>query len=300
MDAGRFDSLNLAQLKTFHNVIREGGYSAAARKLGLSVPSVWQHIQSLEQTYGVTFFVRQGRHVQPTDAAHRLAEHVSSILVKLDSTFDVVGSERGEQQIRLVTGARMLLEDMAAPLAAFHKHHSNKLVLRHGNGARAEELLLADEVDIGMTLEPSVKQQSAEIHYEPAYTVEFLAVARKAHPYIKASSGGLRELARHGLIVTAEGTHGRDALDQAFHRDGLTADIVAETDNSAFTLACVSAGMGVGILAGRPKGELSRALVSRSLSRQLGQRRIVFMWRKGRVLSEPMLNFVELVIDLNR
>ena len=299
MTVGRLDSLSLSQLKTFQMVLRSGGYTAASRQSDLSVPAVWQQIQSLERAYGVPLFIRRGRQVVPTEAAHRLAEHVDAILVNLESTFDVVAGG-DHQAIRLVTGVRMLLEDMTAPLAAFHRRHPNKLVLRQGNGARAEQLLLADEADIGMTLEPAIQQQSSGIHYEPAYTVEFLSVARRSHPYTKAAKGGLRELARHDLIVTAAGAHGRDALDQALHREGLTANIVAETDNSAFTLACVSAGMGVGILAGRPQGELARKLVSRSLSRQLGQRRIVFMWRKGRVLSDPMVDFVESVIELNQ
>ncbi|MCR9199969.1 MAG: LysR family transcriptional regulator [Planctomycetaceae bacterium] len=299
MNHDRTETLNLAQLRTFQMVMQAGGYSAAARQSRLSVPSVWQHIQALEKAYGVSLFVRQGRQVQPTEAAQRLSRQVESVLVQLDSTFDVVGSDANEQTIRLVTGARMLLEDMTEPLAEFHRHHNNRLVIRQGNGLRAEELLLADEADIGMTLEPGFQQQSDSIHYEPAYTVEFMAVAKRSHPWTKAG-GGLRELSRHELVVTAEGTHGRDALDRAFHRDGLTANIVAETDNSAFTLACVSAGMGVGILAGRPQGQLSRKLVSRSLSRQLGQRKIVFMWRKGRLLSDAMVDFVETVIEMNK
>lgn len=64
----------------------------------------------------------------------------------------------------------------------------------------------------------------------------------------------MRELVKHPLVVTAPGTHGRDALDQTLHAQRLTAEIVVETDNSGFTIACVQAGMGLGILAGRPDG----------------------------------------------
>ncbi len=63
-----------------------------------------------------------------------------------------------------------------------------------------------------MTLEPGLKQGSPLIHYEPAYTVDFLAVTKKSHAYAKAKSFGLRELARHALVVTTVGTHGRRRL----------------------------------------------------------------------------------------
>lgn len=288
----RSRELNISQLRTFQQVMQEGGYAAAAKVSHLSVPSVWQHIQSLEKIYGVKLFERSGRQVTPTPAAVKLQEQVESILVQLDSTFDVM-TDSADQVIRMVSGVRMMLEDLAAPLAVFHCRHPNHLVIQHGNDQRAEELVLADQADLALTLEPGLKQTSPLIHYEPVYKVDFLAVGRKTHPYFKAKSSTLRELARHALVVTAIGTHGRDALDQAFHRESLKANIVVETDNSAFTIACVAAGMGVGILAGRRDGELCRKLATRSLSHQLGQPQIVLMWRKGRLLTEPMLELVD-------
>jgi DNA-binding transcriptional LysR family regulator len=297
LKSDRSADLSVAQLRTFQQVMREGGYAAASRVSHLSVPTVWQHIRALEKVYAVELFEKVGRQVRPTDAANKLYEQLDTILVQLESTFELISEPTADRSIRVVTGVRMMLEDLAEPLAAFHKRHANRLEIRHGNDRRAEELLLADEADIAMTLEPGLKQKSSKIHYEPAYSVEFLAVTKKNHPYAQSRSNRLCDLAEHDLVVTASRTHGRDALDQAFHREGLTAKIVAETDNSAFTIACVSAGMGVGILAGRSSGILSKQLVTRSLRDHLGQRRIVLMWRKGRLLTETML---ELVDDVKR
>ncbi len=295
----RFDDLSLAQLRTFDLVYRYGGYAAAARVSHLSVPSVWQHIQALEKTYEVTLFQRVGRSVQPTEAAVRLHRQIDPILVQLESTFDVVSDSTPNQPIRIVAGARMMLEDLGAPLTQFKKSHPNALVIRHGSDRRAEELLLNDQADLAMALEPGLDRKLSQIHYEPAYTVEFLAVAKKTHAFMKSDSKQLRDLAKHDLVVTLKGTHGRDALDQAFDREGLTAQIVAETDNSAYTIACVAAGMGIGIVAGRASGELTKKLATRSLSRQLGQRRLVLMWRKGRILTDPMIDLVEQIKQID-
>ena len=203
------------------------------------------------------------------------------------------GSPDDAIRITLVTGVRMMLEDLAVPLRRFRKRFpDNQLSIRHGNNRVAEELILADEADLALTLEAGFGQQSQHIHYEPAYSVEFLAVSWKKHPFFATSRTSLRELVKHDLIVTIPGTHGRDALDQALHRERLTARIAAETDNSGFTIACVQAGMGLGIVAGRPEGQLSRRLAVRSLRRLLGQRQIVCMWRKGRRLTEPLQELV--------
>ena len=291
--------ISIQQLHTFRKVMECGGYAAAAKVSHLSTPAVWQHIQALENAYGVQLFERVGRQVKPTAAATRLHEVDDEILVRLESTFDVVQESHSEEAIRIVTGVRMMIEDLAGPFAGFRQRHTNRLEIRHGNNARAEELLLAGETDIAMSLESGFQKESPLIHYEPAYLVEFFAVTNPDHPFAKAKPASLRSLVKHELIVTVPGTHGRNALDHALHKEGLHANIAVETDNSAFTFACVRVGMGVGIVAGRLNGELCKGLVIRSLRRQLGQRQIVFRWRKGQLLTEPVLDLIDEVKQLD-
>ena len=294
--ATRSADLQVQQLLTFRSVYELGGYSAAAEHTGMSVPAAWQQIQGLERCYSVELFQKVGRRIEPTHAADRLYRVLDDILTSLESTFDLVQRDAcGKQQLTLVTGVRMLMEDLAAPLQSFRCRYDQRLMIRHGNNRRAEEMLLTGEADLAMSLEARPQMQSDAIHYEPAYLVEFFAVAPKRHPWTSVRSGSLQELVKHPLIVTAEGTHGRDALEQALYREQLTADIPVETDNSAFTIACVRAGMGVGIVAGRREGSLCSRLVTRSLRRHLGRRQIVFMWRSGRLLSDAEKGLVELV-----
>lgn len=289
----RSPDLSIQQLHTFKQVMESGGYAAAAKVSHLSVPSVWQHIQALERIYAVELFTRVGRQVEPTLAAKKLYAAVDEILVRVQSTFEVVDQQPDEQTIRIVSGMRMMLEDLALPLANFRSRFANPLVMLHGNNRRAEELVLSGEADLALTLAPGFQQESPQIRYEPAYMVEFMAVARKTHPFAKAKSASLRELVKHDLIVALPGTHGRDALDQALHAEGLKTQVSVETDNSGFTITCAQSGMGVGILAGRPSGALCQKLFVRSLRKQLGRRQIVFMWRRGRLLSEPMLELID-------
>ena len=144
----RSSDLSIAQLHTFRLVIRHGGYAAAARASDLSVPSVWQHVQALERLYGTKLFTRVGRMVQPTEAAQRLYEQVDTILVQLESTFDAVQATSAKAPVRVVAGVRMMMEDLAEPLATFRRTHSNPLTIQQGNERVAEELLLADKADI--------------------------------------------------------------------------------------------------------------------------------------------------------
>ncbi|HBE71735.1 MAG TPA: LysR family transcriptional regulator [Planctomycetaceae bacterium] len=293
----RASELSIQQLYTFKQVMESGGYAAAARVSHLSVPSVWQHIQAIERAYGTQLFQREGRQVKPTKTAKRLYQEIDEILARLQSTFDVIRPSNEHDSIRIVSGVRMFMEDLAEPVAKFRKRFNIPLTLLHGNNRRAEELLLSGDADLALTLAPGFQQESEKIAYEPAYEVEFIAACKKNHPL--AASGqadaeiSLSALVENDLVVSLPGTHGRDALDQALHAEGLKANFVVETDNSGFTLHCAARGIGVGILAGRPSGELTRRLHVRSLRKQLGIRQIVFMWRRGRLLTEPMLDLIE-------
>jgi len=294
--ASRASELSVQQLQTFQRVFEIGGYAAAARDMHLSVPTVWQQIQSLQRLYGAALFVKRGRGIAPTALAAELYERVCDLLAGLDETFELSDpAEADTRPLTLVTGVRMMMEDIAEPLQKLRQRWGNRLVIRQGNDHVAEQMVLAEEADVALTLEPGHGKGSKLVQTEPAYLVDFLAICTKQHPFADATKGTLRELVKHELVVTTRGTHGRDALEHALHREQLKPRIAAEVDNSGFTIACVRAGLGIGILAGRLDGELCRGLQARSLRRQLGRRQIVFMWKKGRRLNPPLRDFVQLV-----
>ncbi|TWU65765.1 MULTISPECIES: LysR family transcriptional regulator [Crateriforma] len=292
MPSPRFYDLTAAQLNTFCLVMREGGYAAAAKVCGLSVPTVWQQVQAIERVYGVKLFEKTGRSIKPTAPALALYRQIDPILVSLESTFDRL-EDSIAAPIRIVSGVRMMLEDLARPFARFRESHDNVLVICQGSDKRAEELLLNDQADLAFALQPNPQQANERLHYESVYTVDFLVVSPPEHSIMKADTLRLVDLAKQDLIVTRSGSHGRSALEQAFHREGLKPRVVVETDNSAFTVACVAAGMGIGILAGNAQGYLRQNLQTRSAADLMGVRSIVAMWRKGLLLSPAMKDLID-------
>ena len=63
--------------RSFAAVVAEGSLSAAARKLGLSQPTLGRHVEALEQDLGVTLFERTLAGLKPTDTALQLYEPVA-------------------------------------------------------------------------------------------------------------------------------------------------------------------------------------------------------------------------------
>ncbi|MBK9440349.1 MAG: LysR family transcriptional regulator [Comamonadaceae bacterium] len=67
------------QLRAFLETAETGSLSAAARKLGLTQPTLSRHVAAIEQTLGVTLFERTAQSMVLTDAGLNLLEHARTM-----------------------------------------------------------------------------------------------------------------------------------------------------------------------------------------------------------------------------
>ena len=284
------DELGVQQLRAFCVVYEKQSYAAAAAVLGLTVPTVWEQVRAVEKRYQSAFFVRRGRHIEATPAATLLFNALGPLLTGIDSTFQLVREHEGSypQRLTLVTGVRMMLEELVSPIKQFCRDFPQvSLRLLHGDDRTAEELVASGEADLALVLEPGPGVRKEGLCFQSAYEVAYLAILPQRHPLVEKAAPQLTDLLSWPLIVGHPGTSGRVLLEHALHREGVLdrLRIAAETDNSAFTIACVRAGMGIGIVAGSVAGFLTSKLVCCSLSRQLGRARIMFVCKQGRQLT---------------
>src|SRR5918912_1874181 len=127
---GRFPSPLLRNLQTFLIVVDEGGFSAAARRLGITQPSVSEQIRALEEHFGQPLLLRQGRRLTLTVAGQRLREHGGRVIVALEAL------ERDLATLRDGTGGVLPLvaspvpgEAMLPPLLPlFHERQPGSVV----------------------------------------------------------------------------------------------------------------------------------------------------------------------------
>jgi DNA-binding transcriptional LysR family regulator len=284
--------LTIQQIHIFCEVCDRGSYAAAARHLGMTPPSLWSQVQLLERRYGVSLFRKEGRRIESTTHAKRLRELYRPLLTGLESTFQVVSPiEDHPQVITLVTGMRMALEELPVAIAAFRKKHPEvSLRWKHADNVVAQEMVEQGNADLAVMLEPAPEHRNPRLEFRQAYRIEYLAVFPKNHPLAKKKALRLNELISEPWVVGHPDTFVRRALDIAIHQHHpqRPIKIALETDNSAITIGCVKEGMGVGIIAGKPDGNLLTGLRSKSLRNILGDARIIVAWKRGLNLSQPM------------
>ena len=72
-------NLDWSWVQSFLAVASHGSFSAAARQLDLSQPTLSRHVRALEQVWERPLFVRHNRGIELTDAGRRLLEQSSGI-----------------------------------------------------------------------------------------------------------------------------------------------------------------------------------------------------------------------------
>jgi DNA-binding transcriptional LysR family regulator len=111
----------VTRMLTFETVVREGGFTAGARALGISKASVSKQVAALEQEMGVRLLHRTTRLVQPTEAGNLFYERCAEVVRLVSEARGLLSSIQEDVVGRLrvsipVTFGRSFLR---APLMAF-------------------------------------------------------------------------------------------------------------------------------------------------------------------------------------
>jgi DNA-binding transcriptional LysR family regulator len=112
------------ELRTFVEVSRDGSLSGAARRLGLTQPTVGRHIDALEAALGLTLFTRSPRGLTPTPAALALEPHVEAMATAAALGRAASGEAAADRGAVRVTASDVIGCEVLPPiLAAFHAAH---------------------------------------------------------------------------------------------------------------------------------------------------------------------------------
>lgn len=146
----------LLALKMFVETVRCGGYSSAARKLGISTSSVTRQVAGLESELGASLLNRTTRNTSVTVAGQHYFDKVVAILEAIDGA-DAVVADRGSQaqgrlrvSVPVEFGRRII-----AP-------HLGRLLERHPgleiSLSLSDEVsdLLSEQIDVSVRLGSSV------------------------------------------------------------------------------------------------------------------------------------------------
>ena len=260
--------MDLRQLAYFVHVVDAGGFSRAARVLGVAQPAISRLVRNLEVELRQSLLVRNGRGASPTEAGKRLLEHARGILQQVDRARREVADTRGAPVGHVVVGlpptlARHLTVPLVREFRERYPHASISIV--EGLSATIHEWLLVGRVDIGLVYNPvaSPAVQTRTLHHEQLCLVG--AGGKRRAPRALA----LRDLPRYPLIIPSRPNAIRALVEARLAALGAKPQIALEIDAVPAIIELVAEGHGYAVLSPRAleRTEAGSTLESRPIVR---------------------------------
>lgn len=193
------NNLRVDDLTVFLAVLREGGFRAAAQRLGMAVSRVSTTVSRLERELGTPLLLRTTRSVRATEHGSALADRITPLLAEIDlACADATGSAthvRGRLKLN-VPGA--VMPDILPPvLAAYHHRHPDVVVELCVENDLVD--IVADGCDAGIRYGTALQQGMISVPIGPRRQ----QVALAASPSYLARAGmprSVEDLTDHAAI----------------------------------------------------------------------------------------------------
>ena len=240
--------LNYHHLLYFWVVAKEGGVTAASKRLHLAHPTISGQIHRLEATLGQKLFVRRGRNLALTDVG-RVAFRYAEEIFSLGGEFldEVKGRTLGHQ-MRLVVGvsdvlAKSIVHRMLAP--AFGLEERVLVICREDRSASAfMRDLAAYAVDVVLADAPAGPGTPIRTFSHPLGDcgLVFLAAPRVAR---SCRVGFPHSLDSKAFLLPSQESTLRRALNQWFDAKQIRPRVIAELDDAALAMILAEEGLGI-------------------------------------------------------
>jgi LysR family transcriptional regulator, low CO2-responsive transcriptional regulator len=234
-----------SQLRSFHAVAKEGGFTAASKSIHISQSTISMQIKALEETYGVTLFHRVGRKIQISDCGKALFQISQRILKQEEEARDLLKNYGGILTGDLRIGA-VGPYHATGMLAKFNKKHPGiNLTVKLGNSMEMLDLLKRYSVDVAVLAHT---EDNPAIYARPFSRHPVVVFVNKSHPFAKYKQIRLKELQGQRFIHREVGSTTRMAFENALKNADVTVDSVMEVGSRESVWLSVERGIGIGVV----------------------------------------------------
>ena len=240
------DWLNYHHLFYFWTVARAGSIARASQELRLAQPTISNQLKTLESHLGVKLLERQGRRLVLTDVGRTVLRYADDIFRTGQELQRAVKGLPTGQRLRLVAGVvDVIPKRMAALLLqpAVDAHPDLVLVCREGPLPQLLGALAVHELDVVIADVPASEEVKVKAfnHRLGDCGTTFFAGAKLAH----LKKGFPKSLQGAPMLLPAEGTALRRALDAWLAAAAIQPAVSGEFDDSALMKAFGARGFGV-------------------------------------------------------
>ena len=291
--------MDLRPLRALVEVVRQGGFSQAAKVVFATQPTVSKAVRQLEDEIGMPLLDRQAQPPRLTEAGEIVYRRAVKMLAERDDLYAELDELRGLKRGVLWLGLPPLGSNaLFAPMFARFRSRYPQIeisLLEHG-GHRLEEMVMAGEIELAASLRP----ESGELDWQPVAREPLIALLPADHAGARAAAIDLEQLRDSPFILFETGFALNRVILDACQRAGFTPAIAARSGQTDFIAALVMAGLGVAFLPRLKANEERHAGVARVPLRDPGTDwEMGLVWRRGGYLSHAAQAWLALAREMH-
>lgn len=291
--------MDIRQLKALVEVVRRGGFSAAAESLNATQPTVSKTVKLLEDDVGLPLLERSRQGVRLTQAGEIVYRRALTLLAERDSLEAELDDLRGLRRGELHVGLPLLGSDILfAPLFAAYRERYPGVQLRLLElGSQAlEDSLRSGNVELAGSLLPA----DDEFEWQSVRREPMVVVMPPGHPLAGRDSVGLAALKDSAFILFEKGFALNRRIVAACQRHGFTPREAARSGQISFIAALVAAGIGVAVLPRMIAQRHVHGLPTALLDEHDLVWHMALIWRRGSFLSQAAQAWLQLASEHGR
>lgn len=301
-----FKEVRFRQIRSLVELARHGSFAATASALGLSVPSVWQQIRSLEDEYGVQLVVAEGAKVALTEDGRMLVDLAAPLVESFDGLRTVFEerSSNAARTLTVVAPSALLSGVLRRPIVLYRQHHPKvKLVLLDRPSYLARQVMEQDAADLAIMGVAPGDEPMPQFDCRPLTRFAFYLMCTADSPLARTRNLTLAAIVKEPLVLAPEESSSHRQIRRVFTQAGLAErmNVTMTATNRALLLNYVAIGFGISIGTSAasvkpPKRSAGEAeIVVRKVEELFGHEEVCLVRRKGRHEPAYVCAFRELV-----
>jgi len=231
------------QLRSFHAVAEERGFTAASRVLNVGQPTLTSQVRALEKMFQVELFHRRGREIALTDAGEALFVITRRIIDLEGEARDVLNAFGGFHTGTLRVGAVGPFHATEMLSAFSERYPGIRLAVTVGNSREMVNRLLDYSADVAVLAHVEDDPHIFAMPYSRHRVVIFV---NKKHRFAKRRNIRIAELEGERMVLRERGSTTRLALEAALKQHGVSIDPVMEIGSREAVWLAVARGIGIG------------------------------------------------------
>ena len=213
-----YSRVTAAHIRAFKAVVKAGSYSLAARRLGLSQPSIYKATRSIEILYGKQLLYPCWSGVRPDVKALEFVRLTGLALSEIERAREEINEYSGLMEGHISIGALPLVRSKILPRAVNHTlkdYPSAQIMIVDGPYTSLLDALRHGELDIvvGALRSPV---PSKDIRQKQLFDDTLSVIVRGDHSILNRNKVELEDLSHLDWVVPRQGTPTRHFFDNLF------------------------------------------------------------------------------------